>query len=428
MMVLQLAIWGAWLPLIFGYLKEALGFDAIQQAIILNAFPASAIIGMFFSNQFADRNFAAERFLGVSHLISGIAVLLLSQVTGFWPFCLLMWVHCLLYVPTLSISNSIAFAHLQDPQREFGRVRMGGTVGWILASWPFVFILVDWNNVHAANPHGVIEWFRAVFSSSLKGHEFQAGVRYTYVVSGIASLALAAYSLLLPHTPAKAARNEGEKLAWLEALRFLQHPYILVLWIVALIDAFVHNCFFNYAGRFFQSPAVAIPGIWVMPVMSIGQVAEMLTMFILGSTLKALGWRTTMIIGVLGHVVRFAVFAFLPEHQWLIVFVNLLHGICYAFFFATIYIFVDAYFPKNARASAQGLFNVVILGLGAIIANSICPKLFELFTHDGVTNFTGLFLIPCVAGLIGMAMLALLFHPPKKETLPVEGEILAPAH
>jgi hypothetical protein len=305
---------------------------------------------------------------------------------------------------------------------------MGGTVGWILASWPFVFILVDWGKVHAADPQGMVEWFRAVFSNSLKGEEFQAGVRYTYLVSGIASLALAAFSLALPHTPAKAARNEGEKLAWLEALRYLRHPYILILWIVALIDAFVHNCFFNWAGRFFQSPTVGIAGTWIMPVMSIGQIAEMLTMFILGSTLKALGWRTTMIIGVLGHVLRFAVFAYLPQYQWLIVTVNILHGICYAFFFATVYIFVDAYFPKDARASAQGLFNVVILGLGAIIANSICPVLFEQFTRDGTTNFTGLFLIPCVAGLVGMAMLALFFHPPGKEAAAVESEALAPAH
>ena len=82
--------------------------------------------------------------------------LALTWVTSFWPFFLLMLVHCLLYVPTLSIANSIAFAHLRDPQREFGLVRMGGTVGWILAAWPFTFILVDWDQVHALNPQGFV--------------------------------------------------------------------------------------------------------------------------------------------------------------------------------------------------------------------------------------------------------------------------------
>jgi MFS family permease len=87
---------------------------------------------------------------------------------------------------------------------------------------------------------------------------------------------------------------------------------------------------------------------------------------------------------------------------------------CYAFFFATVYIFADAYFPKDARASAQGLFNVMVLGLGALLANSICPFLGQkVFTHDGVTNFHGLFLVPMICGLAAAIALALFFHPPK---------------
>src|SRR5688500_13798581 len=112
MMVLQFFIWGAWLPLIFGYLP-ALGFDPGQQSWILNAFPIAAIVGMFFSNQFADRNFAAEKFLAFSHLVGGLAILGLAFTRSFWPFFGLMLVHCLLYVPTISITNSIAFSHMK---------------------------------------------------------------------------------------------------------------------------------------------------------------------------------------------------------------------------------------------------------------------------------------------------------------------------
>src|SRR5213595_502887 len=115
MMVLEFFIWGAWYPLIFGYLPS-LGFSATEQSWILSAFPVAAIVGMVFSNQFADRNFAAERFLAVSHLIAGVAILSLVWVRSFWPFFWLMLVHCLLYVPTISIANSIAFANMKDPQ------------------------------------------------------------------------------------------------------------------------------------------------------------------------------------------------------------------------------------------------------------------------------------------------------------------------
>src|SRR5204863_3433379 len=113
-----------------------LGFTASEQSWILNAFPIAAIVGMFFSSQFADRNFAAEKFMSASHVISGLAMLSLVVTRSFWPFFLAMLVHCLLYVPTISIANSIAFAHMKTAHEEYGFVRMGGTIGWVLAAWP----------------------------------------------------------------------------------------------------------------------------------------------------------------------------------------------------------------------------------------------------------------------------------------------------
>ena len=441
MMVLQFFIWGAWLPLIFGYLPS-LGFTPGEQAWILNAFPIAAIVGMFFSNQFADRSFAAEKFLAFSHLVGGTALLLLAMVSAgwtlrfitielnglpltinlsFWAFFALMMIHCLFYVPTISITNSIAFASMKDAQKEFGIVRMGGTIGWILAAWPFVFILVDYDKVHASNPQGISGWLGAILANPLTGDAAKAGARSTYIVAGIASLVLAAFSLLLPHTPPKKkTEGAGESLAWLEAMKLLKHPFVLVLWVVTLADSFVHNCYFNWTGSFLgaavKDGGVGIPGNWIMPVMSVGQIAEILTMFILGATLKKLGWSTTMIVGILGHAARFAVYAFLPEHKEVIILVQVLHGICYAFFFATVYIFVDAYFPKDARASAQGLFNVMILGVGALLANSICPWLMQEKFTDAATkavNFKGLFLVPMFVATAASVALALFFHPPK---------------
>lgn len=422
MMVLQFFIWGAWLPLIFGYLPS-LGFSVFQQSLILNAFPVAAIVGMFFSNQFADRNFAAERFLAFSHLVGGLAMLALGFVTDFTMFFILMAVHCLLYVPTISITNSIAFASMKDAQKEFGLVRMGGTIGWILAAWPFTFILVDWESVRAANPQGMVEWMGAVLGNGLTGDALKSATKWTYIVAGIASLLLAAFSLTLPHTPPKKSSDADgpQTLAWLEAVKLLRLPFVMVLWLVTFVDSFVHNCYFNWTGSFLAaSPSaggVGIPGNWVMPVMSVGQIAEILTMFLLGITLKKLGWRTTMIVGILGHAARFAVYAFFPQNQALIILIQILHGVCYAFFFATVYIFVDEYFPKDVRSSAQGLFNVMILGAGALVANLICPWLIqEKFTDsDGLTDFKNLFLVPCAASTLAAIALALFFHPPKRE-------------
>ncbi len=417
MMVLEFFIWGAWLPLIFGYLPS-LGFSPGEQSLILNAFPIASIVGMFFSNQFADRKFAAEKFLAFSHFVGGLAIMYCGFTKEFWPFFLAMLVHCLLYVPTISITNSIAFANMKDATKEFGIVRMGGTIGWILAAWPFTFIFVNWDAVNAANPEGFVKWIETVFSNPLSGDAAKAATKWTFVVSGIASLLLAGFSFLLPHTPPKkAVAGAVEKLAWLEAARLLKHPFVLVLWVVTFIDSFVHNCYFNWTGVFLgtakEAGGVGIAAPWITPIMSIGQVAEILTMFILGATLKALGWRMTMIIGILGHAARFAVYAFMPQSAEAIILIQVLHGICYAFYFATVYIFVDAYFPKDIRSSAQGLFNLQILGLGALAANSICPWLMQkVYTVNGVVDFKGLFLVPLACALVGAIALALFFKPP----------------
>ena len=388
MMFLEFFIWGAWLPLIFGYLPS-LGFSPLQQSWILNAFALASFVGMFFSNQFADRNFAAERFLAVSQFIGGLAILGLYFVrpdwtfalgeyhlnVTFWAFFLLMLVHCLFYVPTISITNSILFANVSDPQRDFPLVRLWGTIGWIAASWPFVFILVDWAGVDAklaATPEaeGFVGWLGAVLATPKTGLDLQAGVRWTFVAAGLASLLLAAFSLTLPHTPPRPAKAGESQFAWLEASKLLAIPFVFVLFLVTFVDAAVHQCYFIWTNDYLKS--VGIPGNWVMPAMSIGQIAEIGTMAVLGFVLKSLGWRTTMVIGILGHAARFAAFALLPM-PWLAVGVNVLHGICYAFFFATVYIFVDEFFPKDARSSAQGLFNFLILGVGPFVANFVWP-------------------------------------------------------
>jgi MFS family permease len=165
-----------------------------------------------------------------------------------------------------------------------------------------------------------------------------------------------------------------------------------------------------------------------MPVMSIGQIAEIGTMAVLSYVLAALGWRWTMVIGILGHAARFAVFAYLPD-PYLAVLVNVLHGICYAFFFATVYIFVDEFFPKDARSSAQGLFNTLILGLGPIVTNIVSPKLGTIFEVGKGTNrydFEQLFMIPAAGALIAAFLLAAAFHPPRKEQS--FGSTPAPGH
>jgi hypothetical protein len=548
MMFLQIFIWGAWFELGFDYIPS-LKFAGWQNALIFGAFNIGALVALFFSTQFADRKFAAEKFLGVSHLIGGAAILGLfflqvpvgngvgevsaarivgkgpkltqgvgelpdksrvlidnvvatddkdksdwssdekakleafvaaapkereekklgdgfgpatkfwavfdkelkeydsateeqrkekklkdprfsvtflvtelkpdwvigdakAPLASFWLFFGLMLLHCVFYVPTVSITNSIAFANLKDPAREFGPVRVWGTIGWIVASWPFIFILVNWAKVPSTGEVGFIDWLGAALGTSKEGLEASTAQRYIFLVAGIASFVLAAISPTLPHTPPKPATGE-DSLATIKAAKLLKHPFVAILFFVTFIDAAVHQSFFYWTASFLKTD-VHIPANWVPPVMKIGQIAEILTMLVLGYVLKTLGWRTTMVFGVLGHAARFTVFAFYPE-PWAAVAVNVLHGICYAFFFATVYIFVDEFFPKDVRSSAQGLFNVLILGVGPFVANLICGQLGVIYKVGDALNYSAIFQYSMGAALVGAIVLALFFHPPSEQ-------------
>lgn len=442
MMFLQIAIWGAWLPCSFGFFGEGgLGFNATQVTWLIECFPIAAIVAMFAANQWVDRKFAAEKFLAFSQLVGGLAMLAfgllarqhfqtleslpaggVAPVPNYWLYFVLMAVHCFFYVPTMTVTNKIAFANLRNPAKDFGPVRLWGTIGWIAAAWPFIFILTNWALVDeklAAAGDGFVDRMGIMLGTPLTGHALNVGKSWAFIVAGGLSLLLAAFSLTLPHTPPKKIEVGEKRFAWLEAIHYLKKPFLLILFIVTLIDATVHDGFFFFAFSYLET--VGVPSNWIQPAMTIGQIAEIVTMAILGLVLKRLGWRWTLIIGILGHAARFAVFAYMPN-PYAVVAINLMHGICYAFFFATLYILVDEVFPADARASAQGLFNLLIFGLGPIVARFIWPALKEHYKTSETPTFDyqSIFLYPTGLAVIAAALLLLFFHPPTRGP---EGEV-----
>jgi MFS family permease len=403
MMVLEIAIWGAWQVKLFSYMP-ALGFEQWQQNLAGSMFAIASVVAIFFSNQFVDRNFAAEKFLAFSHVVGGIALVAAAFQTSFWPFFSCFLLYGLFYVPTISVTNSLAFANLKDPAHDFGFVRMGGTVGWIVVSLPLIFLLGKQATI--------------------------AEMRWIFLVAAILSFILAGYSLTLPHTPPRRDATGLDRLAWLKAIKFLAVPHVLLLFIVTLIDSTIHNGYFVLVDPFLIN-AVGFPENWTVTITTIGQIAEIVTMLILGRVLMFLGWKWTMILGILGHAARFAVFAFFgaSEWQWLIVFIQVLHGICYAFFFATLYIFVDAVFPKDIRTSAQGLFNLLILGAGLVIANFWFGSLKAKWTMPELTasgaavvDYHKLFLVPTGLALVAVVLLLFFFKPPTERPAPAQTE------
>ena len=177
MYFLEYLIRGAWFPLLGLYMGDRhLKFTGVQQAWVFSTFGAASITGMFFGGQLADRHMPREKFLAISHLLAGIAVLGLSQVHTFWPFFLLLLAHCFFHVPTLAVANAVTFAHVPD-RKDFGAVRLWGSVGWVAAAWPLVFIPIDWAKVPAmADLGGFIPWLGTALKTLKTGPELEGAI------------------------------------------------------------------------------------------------------------------------------------------------------------------------------------------------------------------------------------------------------------
>ena len=384
MFFLEYVIWGAWLPLLGLYMGDYLHFDGIQKAWVFNAFAIASLTGMFFGGQLADRYFSQEKYLSFSHLLGGIAMLGLIYPKQFWPFFGLMLLHCFFYVPTLSVTNAIAFANLKDAKEDFGFVRLWGTIGWIAASWPFIFIPIDWSRVPSVSAAGgFVLWLgKALSPDSLKtGPAMEAAWRrstFTRLRRGVAGA-----GSLLPDPAEDAACREpgvevrpvrGDKAPGRSQYPRPVHRHVLRLagpLLLFLLDQ--HLLVENWLARQLD-PACNEHR---------ADHREIPAMAILGLLLKKYGWRWTMILGILGQGVRFGIYAIgTPELLWLVIASNLVHGFAYACFFATVYIFVDENFPQGRTHQRPRVYSTsLILGLGPFLGNFLWGWLGNVFTR-----------------------------------------------
>jgi nucleoside transporter len=347
MMFLQYAVWGLWLLPLPQYLGAApsaggLGFTVGQTGWILALGGAFGAVTAPFAGQIADRYLNAEKTLGLLLFVGGFVNFGLAYTHDYMQFLMLSIVYSILYMPTLPLTNSVSFQNLTDPAKEFPPIRMFGTVGWAVAA-------------------GVFPWIWLGTSDTVENTRRIADALKT---SGVVSILYALYCFfLLPKTPPKPS---AEPLAFAKALRLFKHPGFAVVALIALPIAMIHMAFFFRFFPFLTGP-VQIPTKYAGLVTSIGQYSEMFFLAILGVLLKRLGFKTVLAIGIFGYALRFAIFSMI-QPWWLISAAQTLHGLCYAFFYATAYIYVEKVAPPDIRHSAQTLFGFLILGVGPILA------------------------------------------------------------
>jgi len=394
MMLLQYAIWGAWSPVLFAYLvtpmdKGGLGLSDSQASWVYNMLPIATTIAPFLTGQLADRLFATQRLLGVLHLLGGGALLLTAAQQSFIGMIACMLLSSLLYAPTLALTNSLAFHHLSNSEKEFGGIRVWGTIGWIVSG---LLLTASRRNFPALLTPG--------------------GMSDSLFLAGIMALLLGLFSFSLPHTPPK---KEGvNPLAFLDALRLLKDRNFAIFVIISFVVS-TELMFYYLQTSPFLEYRIGIPREDVPGWMTIAQIAEIFVMaLLLPYLLPRMGIRKTMVIGILAWPIRYIIFALgatMPEQlKWLVVASLTLHGFCYVFFFTVGFIYVDQVAHTDIRASAQSLIALVVLGAGSFVGNVFTGWIGDLFTKDGVKNWTGVFLVPCVLTVICAIIFPLLFR------------------
>lgn len=415
MMFLQYAIWGAWLPLFFPFLVEHRGFKPEQAGTLFAIAAIGALVAPFIAGQIADRKFNTEKFLAISHLAGAALVWQLANVTEYSDFVIYGLLYSLVYAPTLPLTNSLAFHHLPDRDRDFSKVRVWGTVGWIA-----VGIGVGQWLLHSHTPSEGTDV--AIRASQV------AGMADAFKVSAFLGLALGVYAFFLPKTPPQPGK---EKFAPFEALGEIVKDWkrnpLFWLFVIAFPVSCIHQFYFVHTAGFLGTLETdagdtinQIFGVGGGGLMTIGQMAEILVLAIMPFVAKRLSRKALLTTGLAAYVARFGIFALIPE-PWAVIPALALHGLCFGCFFFVAFLIVDEETTTDVRASAQGLFNLVVVGVGVIVGNWFAGQVAGAATSTVVeagaevsrTDYQTLFGIPALVAA-ACFVLVMVLYPRKR--------------
>lgn len=386
MMLLEYFVWGAWYVTLSTYMAKNLDASGVEIGAAYNALAIATMISPFFIGMVADRFFAAQRIMAVLHIAGAVLLYFASQIEDNTGFYWIVLVYSLLYMPTIALSNNIAFQQMSDPGRMFPWIRVFGTVGWIVAGLMIAALDIE-------------------------------GTAFTFQMAAIASLILGLFSLILPDTPpkGKAADASASSAIGTDAFVLFRNKPYLVFFIAAILVCIPLSFYYGFANLFLNEVGMEDAA----GKMTLGQVSEGLFILAIPFLFYRIGVKNMVLIGMIAWFLRYVCFAHgdSGDNLWMLYAGIILHGICYDFFFVTGYMYTEQKAGDKIKNAAQGLFTFATYGLGMFIGTGFSGFVADYYTVDGQFQWRSIWYVPAAIAVF-VLLYFLIFFKEKRMVKP----------
>lgn len=385
MMLIEYFVWGAWYVTLGTYMGEHFHEPGIDITIgkTYGALAIATIISPFFVGMIADRYFAAQKIMGVLHIIGGALLYYATTIDNSTVFYWIILVYSLLYMPTIALSNSVAFSQMSDAGKQFPWVRVFGTLGWIVAG-----AMISTLGIEKSNS--------------------------TFIMAAIASIALGLYSFILPNTPPKAKNTEGaaSKALGTDAFVLFKNKSYFIFFIAAILVCIPLSFYYGFANKFLNEINVENAAF----KMTYGQVSEAIFIVAIPFLFNSIGVKNMLLMGVTAWILRYVCLAYgnTDGNMWMIYAGIILHGVCYDFFFVTGYMYTEKKAGEKIKNAAQGLFTFATYGVGMFIGTWFSGIVVDKYKTAETHDWQGIWLIPAYIA-VGVLIYFILFFREKKQ-------------
>jgi nucleoside transporter len=384
---LEFFIWGGWFVTMGTFLSQEFSASGSQLAMAYETQSIGAIIAPFIIGLIADRYFAAQKILGILHLLGAFLLFTASnaeQFAGFYPY---IFIYMLLYMPTLALANSVAFHQMDDPSKEFASIRVLGSVGWIVAG-----LII-----------GYLAW------------EGAQTLKYTFYMAAFASALLGIYSFFLPNTPPKLGSDKKitlREILGLDALAMLKDRSFLFFFVGSILICIPLAFYYQHANQFLNEVGMEAAA----SKMILGQISEVLFLLLLPLFIKRYGVKNALVVGILAWGIRYLLFAYgdTGEQSWMLLFGIILHGVCYDFFFVSGQIYTDFKAGETFKSTAQGMITLATYGVGMLIGFRFAGWLTDQYVSETGHFWKEIWVQPAIFSFVVLTLFLVFF---KNETI-----------